>query len=235
MSVDEELPDLSDPKQLRKAFRLDTALPLRVRVGKGVRGSGEWPLTEDGEWRVLDTRTEDLSVGGLRFRAPRVLTRGEPVAVEFELGDHLIELEARVAHAKADQFGAGIGIEFTNAERNVASALISRFLFALERERIPRVLVMYAVRCTSTNSDQELRGASEECSRSFVQLLLEKPVEPGRAVTLVMAIERASIRLFGHVVKCRQALNMWRLSVELDEPVHKRWADLVVERKSGLR
>ena len=236
VTLDDPRPEvLGDPKLARRAFRLDTALPLRVRVADGLRGTRDWPQTEDGEWRVLDTVTEDLSIGGLRFRAPHVLARGETVEVDFDLDDYEITLDAKVAHAEADPWGAGIGIEFVNTERNVATSLLSRYLFALERERLPRVLVMYAVRCAVTHSDVEVRGATEECSRAFVQLLLEKSVEPTRAVALSIAMERSSIRLFGTVVKCREAMNMWRVSIELDDPVPQRWADVVAERKSGIR
>ena len=225
----------ADPRSQRRAFRIDTALPVRIRVAPDAFGASTWPPSDDGDARVLDTFTEDVSVLGMRFRAPATLAPGEPLAVAFELDDQPFELAAEVACADADQFGAGVGIEFVNAERNVAISLLSRHMFTLERERLPRVLVMYAVRCAIPNASGETKGASEECSPSFVQCLLERSVEPGTNVTLIMAIERATIRLLGRVVKCRQALNMWRLSVELDDPIPPRWADLVAERRSGLR
>jgi hypothetical protein len=223
------------PDNRRRAFRLATRFVVRVSVAKGERGARDWPLDEDGDRRVLDTFSEDISVGGLRFRAPKVLGPGTPVEVVFDLDGHHIELAAKVAHAAADDFGAGIGVEFTNVERSSAGAQISRFLFARERRRLPRVQVMYAVQCHTASADRESSGATEECSPSFVRVLLEDAIEPGRPVTVTLAIEPPPIKLAGRVVACTRASQMWRTSVELDEPVPERWTNLVLDRRSGLR
>ncbi len=218
----------------RRFFRLSTVLDVRVWVDETVAGTDTWRTGEDGR-RFLDTITEDMSVGGLRLRAPRALARGTPVDVAFTVGDTPVELSGTVAHAARDGFGAALGVEFANVERSPASAPIARFLFAQERRRLPRVLVMYSVRCHATVGDEEWRGATEECSPAFVRLLIEKAIEPGRRVTVALAFERATIRLLGRIASCEQATHMWRTAVELEEPVPARWREMIAERRTGLR
>ena len=219
----------------RRAYRMPVGLETRVLAERDASGTVAWKLHDDGEHRVLDTLSEDLSVGGLRFRAPNLISRGTHLTVSFQLNDTPIELNAQVAHAAADTFGAAIGTEFTNIDRSPVGAQVARYLFACERRRLPRVRVMYSLRCTTGKRSEDCRGTTEECSPTFINALLEKPIPPGRPVELTLALDALLQRFTGRSVSCAASGQLWRTGIELAEPTPPRWREVLVERRDGLR
>ena len=221
----------------RTAFRLPTVFEVRVHSAGTPRGTEEWRRAADGAGRVLATVTEDVSAGGLRFRAPAVLARGTPLTVSFALDETPIEAAGEVAHVGADEFGAGIGVSFTGVEGATASRLV-RYITARERIRLPTVPLMYSINCHAGRELVELEGATEECSPSFVRLLLSRAVAPGEQLAIVVNVGRSEMRLGGRVVNCRRADQLWRTEVELTDltgAAATQWRDLVVRIRDALR
>jgi hypothetical protein len=229
--------DVRQASNRRTAFRLATAFDVRVRSDGSPKGTEGWKRADRGPGRVLATVTEDVSAGGLRFRAPVVVPRGTPLSVSFSLDDTAIEANGEVAHVSADEFGAGIGVCFDGVDGATTSRLV-RFITARERMRLPSVPIMYSINCHVDGEHIELDGATEECSPSFVRLLLSRAVEPGKRVTVAVNIGRSETRLPGRVVSCRKADQLWRTEVELGDvlgPVAEQWRDLVVRIRDESR
>jgi hypothetical protein len=219
----------------RSFFRLATALPIRVWTSSA-RGTELWPVELTEGARVLETTTEDISIGGLKFRAPAALESGTLVDVFVPLEGCERHVKARVAHARTDRFGAAIGIEFVMVNGDLATRL-ARTIAVGQRSRLPTVSVSYAVRC-ETESAALVYGSTEECSPSDVTVLLHSPIRPGEAVSLEVTVDRADMILTGVVVSCVQADDLWRTAIELHgmpDLVAKRWRDIVVERRAGMR
>lgn len=220
----------------RTAFRLPTAFDVRVRSDGTPKGTEDWPRAERGAARVLSTVTEDVSAGGLRFRAPALLPRGTPLTVSFALDDTPVEAEGAVAHVSADDFGAGIGVTFVGVDGATTSRLV-RFITARERLRLPTVPIMYSINCHVDRERAELDGATEECSPSFMRLLLSRAVQPGEHLAIVVYVGRTEMRLAGRVVSCRPADQLWRTEVELGDlgTIGAQWRDLVVRLRDSSR
>ncbi len=219
----------------RTAFRLPTALAVRVRCAEAIAGMDGW--TREGGARVLESVTEDVSAGGLRFRAPAVLARGTPLSVAFALDETRAEAHGEVAHVSADEFGAGIGISFTDLGVATTSRLV-RFITARERLRLPTVPIMYPINGHAGRDQVELDGATEECSPSYVRVLLSHAVRPGEHVVMVVNVGRSEMRLTGRVVTCRRADQLWRAEVELGDlagTVSLQWRELVVRIRDAAR
>ncbi len=221
----------------RTAFRLSTAFDVRVRSDGSPRGTEEWTKADRGAARVLATVTEDVSAGGLRFRAPALLPRGTPLLVSFALDDTAIEAESEVAHVSADEFGAGIGVSFVGVDGATTSRLV-RFITARERLRLPTVPIMYSINCHVDRERVELDGATEECSPSFMRLLLSRAVRPGERLAIVVNVGRTEMRLAGRAVSCRPADQLWRTEVELGDlegTIASQWRDTVVRLRDSSR
>jgi PilZ domain len=220
----------------RTAFRLPTAFDVRVRSDGTAKGTEDWPRVDRGAARVLTTVTEDVSAGGLRFRAPARLPRGTPLTVSFALDDVPVEAEGAVAHVSADDFGAGIGVTFVGIDGATTSRLV-RFITARERERLPTVPIMYSINCHVDRERAELDGATEECSPRFMRLLLSRAVQPGEHLAIVVNVGRTEMRLAGRAVSCRPADQLWRTEVELGDlgPVASQWRDVVVRLRDSSR
>lgn len=221
----------------RTAFRLATAFDVRVRSVGTPKGTEAWPRADGGAARLLSTVSEDISAGGLRFRAPGVVARDTPLTVKFALDSTPIELVGNVAHVSADEFGAGVGVAFTEIDGAVTSRLV-RFITARERLRLPTVSIMYSLRCQIERESAEFEGATEECSPTFVRVLLSNAVPPGKSVAVVVNVGRTEMRLSGRVVSCRRADQLWRTEVELSErngPVVEQWRDVVVRLRDATR
>ena len=220
----------------RTAFRLPTVFEVRVRSASGApKGTEDW--VRSGAERVLDTVSEDVSAGGLRFRAPAVLARGTPLALAFALDETAVDLEGFVAHVGADEFGAGIGVSFSGIDGATTSRLV-RYITARERLRLPTVSIMYSVMCHVERDRRELDGATEECSPSFVRLLLSRSVRPGERVGLLVNVGRTEIRLRGRAVSCRRADQLWRTEVELEDLADtfgSQWRELVIRIRDSSR
>jgi len=221
----------------RTAFRLPTAFDVRVRSDGSPKGTEEWAKADRGAARVLATVTEDVSAGGLRFRAPARLPYGTPLTVSFALDDTPIEAEGAVAHVSADDFGAGIGVAFLGVDGATTSRLV-RFITARERQRLPTVPIMYSINCHVDRERVELDGATEECSPSFMRLLLSRAVQPGEQLAIVVKVGRTEMRLAGRAVSCRPADQLWRTEVELGDlegTIASQWRDTVVRLRDSSR
>jgi hypothetical protein len=234
---DGDLPDdgLRHSANRRTAFRLPTVFDVKVRSAGSPKGTEDWPRRR-GE-RVLDTVSEDVSAGGVRFRAPAVLARGTPLAVSFALDETALELEGFVAHVGADEFGAGIGVSFTGIDGATTSRLV-RYIASRERLRLPTVPIMYSIACHVDRDRAELDGATEECSPSFLRLLLSRSVPPGERVVLIVNVGRTEMRLRGRAVSCRRADQLWRTEVELEDladTVGSQWRELVLRVRDASR
>jgi hypothetical protein len=221
----------------RTAFRLPTAFDVRVRSDGAPTGTEEWTRADRGAARVLATVTEDVSAGGLRFRAPALLPRGTPLTVSFALDDTPVVAEGAVAHVSTDDFGAGIGVSFVGVDGATTSRLV-RFITARERLRLPTVPIMYSINCHIARARIELDGATEETSPSIMRLLLSRSVETGEQLAIVVNVGRTELRLAGRVVCCRPADQLWRTEVELgdlDGPIGTQWRDIVVRLRDSSR
>ena len=221
----------------RTAFRLPTAFDVRVRSNGSAKGTDAWTRADRGAARVLATVTEDVSAGGLRFRAPEVVPRGTPLTVSFALDDAPVEAEGEVAHVSSDDFGAGIGVSFAGIDGATTSRLV-RFITARERLRLPTVSIMYSINCHVDRERVELDGATEECSPSFMRLLLSRGVPPGEHLATVVNVGRTEMRLPGRVVSCRRADQLWRTEVELVDLVGviaDQWRDTVIRLRDSSR
>ena len=206
----------------RTAFRLPTALPVVVRCAGA---------------ETLATMTEDLSAGGLCFRAPNAFAHGTAVELSFTIDGTRVSVEGTVAHVSADRFGAAVGVSFTNADGATTSQL-ARFITARERARLPAEPIMYSLHCHVEREKIEVEGATEECSPSFLRLLLAGPVKPGERVAVVVNLGRTKMKLIGHVVTCVPADQMWRTEVELadlGELIAQPWRDLVGRLRDARR
>ena len=216
----------------RAAFRLPVALDLVATVPAGTRCGDGWKSGRDG--LRLHTVTEDLSVGGLRFRAPQRLERDTDVEIEMNLEGVRLDIDAVVVQTTVDAFGAGIGVRFTASEGHPGPGQISRFLFARERRRLPQVSVMYAVRCSADGSEGLVEGTTAECSPGFAWLLLARPTEAGRRVMVNVRVDKQELAMRGRVVSSVQVDHLWRTGVEFDD-VLPRWRDVILERRDGRR
>jgi PilZ domain len=216
----------------RAAFRLAIAVDLTAEVPAGTAGSEEWKQRRDGPF--LRSVTEDLSVRGLRFRAPARLERDTPVEFALEVDGARMLLDGVVAHAQVDQFGAGIGVMFTNIEGHAEQSRISQFLFARERRRLPQVSVMYSVRCTADGHHAVVEGTTEECSPGFAWLLLTEPTEPGSRVLVNVRVDAHELAMRGRAVRSIKLSDLWRTGIEFDD-ILPIWRDVVIERKEGRR
>ena len=97
---------------------------------------------------------------------------------------------------------------------------------------------MYSINCHIAREHVELDGATEECSPSFMRLLLSRSVEPGEQLAIVVNVGRTEMRLAGRVVSCRPADQLWRTEVELcdlDGPIGTQWRDVVVRLRDSSR
>jgi hypothetical protein len=221
----------------RTAFRLPTVFAVSVRSDGAQTGTEDWEHVADGAARLLETVSEDISAGGLRFRAPAVLPRGTPLHVSFALNETPVNAEGFVAHVGPDEFGAGIGVSFIGVDGATTSRLV-RFITARERMRLPTVPIMYSINCQVGRDRVELDGATEECSPSFVRLLLSRSVPPGEHLALVVNVGRTEMRLRGRVVSCRPADQLWRTEVELADitgNTAEQWRDLVIRIRDSSR
>jgi hypothetical protein len=234
--------DIRQSSNRRTAFRLPTAFDVRVHCAGAPKGTEGWQRADRGAARVLTTVTEDISAGGIRFRAPAVLSSGTVVTVSFALDDVPIEAEGVVAHVSSDEFGAGIGISFTGVDGATTSRLV-RFITSRERLRLPTVAIMYSIACVpdrppTGKEHAELEGATEECSPAFVRVLVSRAVEPGSHLVVAVNIGRTEMRLSGRVVSCRRADQLWRTEVELDDlggTPATQWRDVVVRIRDASR
>lgn len=239
-SSDHHLEDSDGPRQSsnrRTAFRLATTIEVRVRIEGSPRGTDTWKRADGGRARELTTVTEDVSAGGLRFRAPAVVQRGAPVTVAFALDGTPVEAAGAVAHVEADEFGAGVGVQFSGVDGATTSRLV-RFITTRERLRLPTVSIMYSAQCHVDQGSRVLDGATEVCSPTFIRLLLSRSVPPGENLAVVVNVGRAEMRLGGRAVTCRRADQMWRTEVELgdlDGTVAAQWRDLVVRLRDSAR
>ena len=216
----------------RAAFRLPIALDLAVEVAPETRGSQSWKSGREG--LLLETVTEDVSIGGLKFRAPERLERDTNVDLELDLEGARLELSAVVAQSNVDSFGASIGVRFTRSEGHPGQGQLSQFLFARERRRLPQVSVMYEVRCKSDRSEGLVEGTTEECSPGFAWLLLTRPTEPGRRVSVNVRVDKNELTMRGRAVSCAKISGLWRTGVEFDD-VLPRWREVILERRQGRR
>ena len=230
-----ELDDRRAPAVNRRAaFRLPVALDVLAMVPPGTRGATTWKREHEGP--CLRTVTEDLSVGGLRFRAPERLERGTSVELELDLEGKRVDLVATVARTTVDSFGAAVGVQFADGgpERQVAQSLISRFLFTRERRRLPQVPVMYAVRFTADGIEGIIDGTTEECSPGFAWLLLNHATEAGRRALVNVRVDAVELALHGRTVSSVKTEHLWRTGVEFDD-ILPRWRDVIIERREGRR
>jgi c-di-GMP-binding flagellar brake protein YcgR len=216
----------------RAAFRLPVALDVLAEVSPGTRGTQTWKRGHEGP--CLRTVTEDLSVGGLRFRAPERLERGTGVELELDLDGTRVDLSSTVARTTVDSFGAAVGVQFTDAAGRSAQSSISRFLFTRERRRLPRVSVMYAVKFTADGTEGIIEGTTEECSPGFAWLLLTHAAEVGRRALVNVRVDKGELALSGRTVGSVKTEHLWRTGVEFDEIV-PRWRDVIIERREGRR
>jgi hypothetical protein len=206
----------------RTAFRLPTVFPVSVRRAGAP---------------CLTTVTEDLSAGGLCFRAPEAFAGGTSVELSFTIDHTPVSVGGIVAHVAADTFGAAIGVAFTDVDGATTSRLV-RFITACERARLPSVPIMYSLQCHVDRERVDLEGATEECSPGFVRLLLSRSITPGEPVTVVVKVGRTEMKLTGRVVTCRRADQLWRTQVELSEltgPITQPWRELVVRLRDASR
>src|SRR5438552_1097626 len=89
----------------RATFRLATALDVQVRSAPDTVGTDAWARDATNGERVLRTVTEDISVGGLRFRAPNTLPAGSDVSISLTLNGARHVVKGSVRRASADPFG----------------------------------------------------------------------------------------------------------------------------------
>jgi hypothetical protein len=219
----------------RNFFRLATALPVRVWT-QTARGTEAWPVELTEGARVLETTTEDISIGGLKFRAPSELELGTMLDVFVPLEGRERRMRARVAHARTDRFGAAIGIEFVMVTGEMATRL-ARTIALGQRSRLPTVAVSYAVTCV-TEDGSLVRGSTEECSPNDVRVLVRSPLHPGETVSFDVRVDHAALTLTGVVVSCVPADDVWRTAIDLHglpDLVAQRWRDIVVDRRAGIR
>jgi hypothetical protein len=215
----------------RAAFRLPIALDVVVRTSSGTAGTERWDSTRGGV--ELRTVTEDLSAGGLKFRAPARLPTAKPLELLLDIEAKPLPLTGNVAYARPDDMGVGVGVQFTNVERNPAQGQLTRFLFARERRRLPQVSLMYPVVCRETESGQ-CQGTTEVCSPGFAWLILEGKVAIGARAKLSVEVGGTEIGLTGRAVACARTGNAWRVGMEFDDIV-PTWRDLIIERREGRR
>jgi hypothetical protein len=97
---------------------------------------------------------------------------------------------------------------------------------------------MYSINCHLERERVELDGATEECSPSFMRLLLSGAVRPGEHLAIVVNVGRTEMRLAGRVVSCRRADQLWRTEVELVDlagVIASQWRDVVVRLRDSSR
>ena len=222
----------SSARNRRAAFRLPVALDVVVEVASGIDGTEAWERGPEGP--CLTTVTEDISIGGLRFRAPEKLERDVSVELGLELEGTRLALIATVARTTVDTFGAGVGVKFTNVEGQLAQSQISRFLSTRERRRLPQVPVMYQVRCSGQGIDGVIDGTTQECSPGFAWLLLTKPTEAGRRVLVKVRIGENELAMRGRTTSSVKITDLWRTGVEFDD-ISPRWREVMMERRAGRR
>jgi hypothetical protein len=201
----------------RSAFRLPVALDIAVQQ------AGEPPL---------ETVTEDLSVAGLRFRSMRAIELETPLEVTLHVELTRLVVAAVVVRNAPDRFGNAVAVRFTEVEGRPAQSEISRFVFARERRRLPRVSVMYPVHCVDGGSATD--GATEECSPGFAWLLLNRPTEAGSRLAVDVTIDKTRLALRGRAVGSVAVADLWRTGVEF-ETIAPRWNDVVIDRHEGRR
>ena len=96
----------SKPKsKLRKFIRHPADAPLRVSLG--------WVDGNDANNLPCDN-LENVSLGGLAFKAPQAIPNGQPVKISFPLLDQTQSLTGLVVWNKKSDHGFEIGLEFND-------------------------------------------------------------------------------------------------------------------------
>jgi hypothetical protein len=225
-----------DGANRRAAFRIEVSCPVTASIDTAARGTEDWE--RDGRRRWLPTVTEDLSMSGLRLRLPAPLPPRTTLALRLAVGETEVDLPAEVMHSRADMLGAFAGIRFTVIDPPTRT-LITRFIAAEERRRLPSVRIMYPAACTFAGEREPLEGSTEVCSPAFVWVLLGKALAPTTATAVaIRPAAQQRIRLEGHVVTCRRQGDLWSTGIALDDvdpTVTAQWSNLVAHLRASNR
>jgi hypothetical protein len=199
--------------------------------------TNQWSLDLERESYVLQTSTEDFSIGGLRFRAPAPLAHGTRIDIAIELPERdPLELDAVVTHVVADDFGASVGAAFVGVNE-LQSARLARFISGAQRRYLPTVSALFTVKCR-TEGSSFMQGVTRHCAPGYIEMLLPQSVAPGSAVELLVTVDDADVVLRGSMVSCRDDSGLWRAGVEFGEvppAIASRWREVIIECRDGFR
>lgn len=235
-----ELAQRTEPEQLvgaanrRAAFRIDVSCAVEMTVDKSVPGTATWERARPGHGRRLRTITEDVSMTGVRLRAPDVLRKGTRARLRIEHGDEAAEVIAEVMHAGKDIFGAHIGMHFMVIDPQTRAAL-TRFIAREERRRLPNVRVMYDAVCVIAGANDAIEGSTVECTPGFVRFLLRRPVEPATPLRATVSTAGQRFQMNGRVVTARPAGDLWSTGVRLsdgDAVFEETWTSLLAHLRA---
>jgi hypothetical protein len=217
-------------------FRLPTSVAITVR-NRNADITNQWSVDLERETYVLNTSTEDFSIGGLRFRAPAPLAQGTRIDISIELPEREpLELDAIVTHVFADDFGASVGAAFVGVDE-LQSARLARFISGAQRRYLPTVSALFTVKCRIEGSSF-MQGVTRQCAPGYIEMLLPQAVAPGTPVELLVTVDQADVVLRGSMVSCRDDCGLWRAGVEFaDVPpaIASRWREVLIECRDGFR
>jgi hypothetical protein len=229
--------DKTRPESLcnrRAYFRIPTVMAVTVLTSSDA--ANEWAIDIDRGMRVLETITEDVSIGGLRFRAPNPLPSGSNIEIELPLDSGLLLLDAVVTHVASDEFGANIGAAFVSVGE-VHLARLARFISGAQRSYLPTVSAAFNVRCRVEGSTSTY-GVTRQCAPGYVETVLADACTPGSTMEVLAYVDEVPVVLRGRVVSCRPRDGLWRTGIELGDlppAVASRWRDIVIDCRDGLR
>jgi c-di-GMP-binding flagellar brake protein YcgR len=217
--------------QQRAAFRVQVLLPLEVHAAD-VDGTSTWRRAHN-QQRILETTTEDLSLGGLRFAAAEALPPGTGLTCILHVSGQDLAIPAEVAHC-GDDYGMYIGVRFQALPRG-AENLLQQVIAAHQRRSLPRIEMSFRVRCYGHGV--RTRGITVDCSPGGLTLALDDSIPVGATIECCVTHGDLDIPLPGKVVSCRDAgrpNSTWRLGIQLSELppiIATTWRELILEQR----
>jgi hypothetical protein len=95
---------------------------------------------------------------------------------------------------------------------------------------------MYGVTCTFARERISLDGSTQECTPTFVRVLLPRSAPPTTSTALVIAASGKRFRLDGHVVASHPAGDLWSIGIDVsgtDATVAAQWSDLLTHLRAS--
>ncbi|MBI5236842.1 MAG: PilZ domain-containing protein [Deltaproteobacteria bacterium] len=112
----------------RDTVRMDLCYPMGVRVlsrDNMMKGAGD-----HASFRDFTSHTENISTGGLMFKAVNGIRRGDTVRIDLDIGDKAPHVEAvsEVVWISEDNGGRRAGVRFKNVEPDGFTRLMNAML-----------------------------------------------------------------------------------------------------------